>query len=149
VNELLGRFQLLTELIEADRRNLAEFLTERELDPGSTLFRASEEAEELYFVARGSLAIKSDGQMVGELGAGEVIGALCLVHAGLRECDAVALEATQLLCLSRESYLRLRSDYPALALKLEEAILRSFSSLVRNILVDARAPAAAASAADS
>ncbi len=149
MNEQLGRVQLLTELIEADRRNLAEFLTEKELDPGSTLFRAGEEAEELYFVTRGSLAIKSDGQMVGELGAGEVLGALCLVHVGLRECDAVALEATQLLCLSRESYLRLRSDHPALALKLEEAILRSFSSLVRNILVDARAPGAAASAADS
>ena len=149
MNEQLGRFQLLTELIEDDRKSLAEFLTERELDSGSTLFRTGEEAEELYLVARGSLAIKSEGQMVGELGAGEVIGALCLVHAGLRECDAVALEATQLLCLSRESYLRLRSDFPALALKLEEAILRSFSSLVRNFLVEARAPGAAPNAADS
>jgi CRP-like cAMP-binding protein len=143
MNEQLGRFQLLTELIESDRQSLAEFLTEKQLDPGSTLFRAAEEAEEMYFVTRGALAIKSDGGTCGEFGAGEVLGALCLVSVGLRECDAVAIEATQLLCLSRESYLRLRSDFPALALKLEEAVLRSFSSLVRNILVDARAPSAA------
>jgi CRP-like cAMP-binding protein len=72
-----------------------------------------------------------------------VLGGLCLVSVGLRECDAVAAETSQLLCLSRESYLRLRSDQPALALQLEEAILRNFSSLVRNMLVDARAPSAA------
>jgi len=142
MNEKLGRFPLLGELIDSERGVLAEFLTERELDAGSTLFRTNEEAEELYFVTRGSLAIKADGQTVGELGAGEVLGALCLVSVGLRECDAVAIETSQLLCLSRESYLRLRSDQPALALKLEEGIVRSFSSLVRNILVDARAPSA-------
>ena len=142
MNEKLGRFPLLGELIDSERGVLAEFLTERELDAGSTLFRVNEEAEELYFVTRGSLAIKADGQTVGELGAGEVLGALCLVSVGLRECDAVAIESSQLLCLSRESYLRLRSDQPALALKLEEGIVRSFSSLVRNILVDARAPSA-------
>ena len=142
MNERLGRFPLLGELIDSERSVLAEFLTERELDAGSTLFRTNEEAEELYFVTRGSLAIKTDGQTVGELGAGEVLGALCLVSVGLRECDAVAIETSQLLCLSRESYLRLRSDQPALALKLEEGIVRSFSSLVRNILVDARAPSA-------
>ena len=142
MNERLGRFPLLGELIDSERGVLAEFLIERELDAGSTLFRTNDEAEELYFVTRGSLAIKTDGQTVGELGAGEVLGALCLVSVGLRECDAVAIETSQLLCLSRESYLRLRSDQPALALKLEEGIVRSFSSLVRNILVDARAPSA-------
>jgi len=142
MNERLGRFPLLGELIDSERSVLSEFLIERELDAGSTLFRANEEAEELYFVTRGSLAIRTDGQTVGELGAGEVLGALCLVSVGLRECDAVAIESSQLLCLSRESYLRLRSDQPALALKLEEGIVRSFSSLVRNILVYARAPSA-------
>jgi len=142
MNERLGRFPLLGELIDSERGVLAEFLIERELDAGSTLFRTNDEAEELYFVTRGSLAIRTDGQTVGELGAGEVLGALCLVSVGLRECDAVAIETSQLLCLSRESYLRLRSDQPALALKLEEGIVRSFSSLVRNILVDARAPSA-------
>ena len=143
MNEQLGRFPLLAELIDSDRRTLAEFLTARELDAGTTLFRASEEAEELYFVTGGSLAIRSEGQTIGELGAGEVLGALCLFAVGLRECDAVAAETSQLLCLSRESYLRLRSDQPALALQLEEAILRSFSSHVRNMLIDSRAPSAA------
>jgi len=140
MNEQLDRIPLLGEFIADDRRLLAEFLTAREIDAGSTLFRASEEADELFFVTQGSLAIRSDGQTVAELGAGEVLGALCLVSVGLRECDAVAAEPTRVLGLSRESYLRLRSDQPALALQLEEAVLRSFSSLVRSLLVDARMP---------
>lgn len=142
MNDSLNRFPLLGELTEADRRALTEFLSEREVDAGSALFRASDEAEELFFVARGSVSIRSEGQTVAELGAGEVLGALCLVSVGLRMCDAVASEPSQLLSLSRESYSRLRLDQPALALQLEEAVLRSFSSLVRSVLVDAHTSSA-------
>jgi CRP-like cAMP-binding protein len=140
MTETLDQIPLLAELISDDRRALSEFLTSRELDAGSTLFRASEEAEELYFVVEGSLAIRSEGQTIAELGPGEVLGALSLVSVGRRECEAVAVEPTRLWSLSRESFLRLRGDLPGVALQLEEAILRTFSSLVRNILGDARAP---------
>ena len=135
----LDQFSLLSELVADDRRALGEFLTPREIDAGSSLFRASEEAEDLFLVTQGSLAIRLDGQPIAELGAGEVVGALCLVSVGRRECDAVAAEPTQVLCLSRESYLRLRADLPALALQLQEAVLRNFVSLVRNILGEKRA----------
>jgi NTE family protein len=145
MTETLDRFALLSELVPDDRRALAEFLTPREIDAGSALFRATEEAEDLYLVTQGALAIRVDGQPIAELGAGEAVGALCLVSVGKRECDAIAAEATQVLCLSRESYLRLRADLPALALQLQEAVLRSFVSLVRNILDDQRVPSASVS----
>lgn len=135
----LDRFSLLSELVADDRRALAEFLTPREIDAGSSLFRTSEEAEDLFFVTQGSLAIRVEGQPIADLGAGEVVGALCLVSVGRRECDAVAAEPTQVLCLSRESYLRLRADFPGLALQLQEAVLRNFVSLVRSILGEKRA----------
>lgn len=141
----LDKIPLLAELIADDRRALIEFLSERELDAGNTLFRTNEEAEELYFVLEGSLAIRAEGQTLAELGPGEVLGALCLFSVGRRECDAVAVETTQLLILTRESYLRLRADLPVLALQLEEAIVRTFSSLVRSVLCDARAPSGAIS----
>ena len=145
MTETLDRFALLSELVADDRRALAEFLTPREIDAGSALFRATEEAEDLYLVTQGALAIRVDGQPIAELGVGEAVGALCLVSVGKRECDAIAAEPTQVLCLSRESYLRLRADLPALALQLQEAVLRSFVSLVRNILDDQRAPTASVS----
>jgi CRP-like cAMP-binding protein len=139
MTDSLDRFSLLSELVPDDRRALDAFLEPRELDAGSTLFRASDEAEELYFVVDGALSVRSGGEMLGELGAGEVLGALCLVAVGRRECDVVAITASKLLCLSREGYLRMRGDAPALALQLQEAVLRSFSSLVRGALSDGSA----------
>mgnify|MGYP006322727683 CR=1 FL=1 len=65
----------------------------------------------------GVVSIRSEGQPIAELGPGEALGALCLVSAGLRMCDAVAATPSSLLCLSRESYARLRLDQPALALQ--------------------------------
>ncbi len=141
----LEKCALLAELLPDDRKALAEFLEPRELDSGSTLFRSNDEAEELYFVVDGVLNVRAGGEAVGELGTGEVLGALCLVSVGRRECDAIAATATRLLCLSREGYLRMRGDAPALALKLQEAVLRSFSALVRSALSDGGAQAASLS----
>ena len=141
----LEKCAMLSELLPDDRKALVDFLEPRELDPGSTLFRTSEEAEELYFVVDGALHVRASGENVGELGTGEVIGALCLVSVGRRECDVVAATAARLLCLSREGYLRMRGDAPALALQLQEAVLRSFSSLVRSALSDGSAQGASLS----
>lgn len=142
MTEVLDDCPLLSEFIAEDRRALTELLSPRELDAGAALFRVSDEAEELFFVESGSLSIRTDGQPIADLGAGEVLGGLSLVTVGRRECDAVAVEPTRLLALSREAYLRLRTDRPALALQLQEAVLRSFAALVRSSLADSR-PAAA------
>jgi CRP-like cAMP-binding protein len=132
----LDQFGLLAELTNDERKALGEYLEPRELDPSSTLFRTGEEADAAYFVTLGAVGIRAEGQAVSELGPGEVLGALCLVSVGSRECDAVAATRTETLCLSREAYLRMRDDSPALALRLQEAILRTFSQLVRSHIVE-------------
>ena len=135
----LAGFSVLRELSDAECARLLELLEERHLDAGDALFRARDEAEELLFIAAGRLRIEVDGKSHGELAAGQVLGAASLVVIGDRACDAVASEPTRLLGLSREAYLRLRGDYPHVALALQEGILRDFASLVREALA---APAA-------
>ncbi|HTO70801.1 MAG TPA: cyclic nucleotide-binding domain-containing protein [Myxococcota bacterium] len=135
---VLDGFPLLSELSAEERVALESCLEARELDAGSTLFRAGEEADALYLVVEGAVTVRADGQGIAELGAGEVLGALCLVSVGRRECDVVGATATKLLSLTREGYVRLRDDLPALALRLQEAILRSFSNLVRGVVEDSR-----------
>lgn len=135
---VLDGFPLLSELSADERIALGSCLEARELDAGSTLFHAGEEAEALYLIVEGAVTVRADGQGLAELGAGEVLGALCLVSVGRRECEVVGATATKLLSLTREGYVRLREDLPALALRLQEAILRSFSSLVRGVVEDSR-----------
>ena len=138
----LDGFPLLSELSTEERSALEYALEPRELDAGSTLYRAGEEADALYFVVEGAVAIKEAGQQLAELGPGEVLGAVAIMAIGKRECDVVGVTTTRLLSLSRESYQRLREDLPALSLRLQEAIVRSLSSLVRGVLEDSRASSA-------
>ena len=135
----LDGFPLLSELTAAERSALEGCLELRELDSGSVLYRTGEEADALYFVVEGLVSIRAEGQSLTELGPGEVLGPLSIVAIGKRECEVVGATAVRLLTLSREAYLRLRDDLPPLALRLQEAILRSFSALVRGVLEDSRA----------
>ncbi|HKC49905.1 MAG TPA: cyclic nucleotide-binding domain-containing protein [Myxococcota bacterium] len=140
MTSVLDGFPLLSDMTSEERSALEACLEARELDMGSVLFRSGEETDALYFVVDGAISIRADGQNVSELGAGEVLGALSLVCVGRRECDASGATPVKLLSLTRESYVRLREDLPALTLRLQEAILRSFSMLVRGVIGDSRSP---------
>lgn len=142
---VLDGFPLLSEFTAEERSTLEACLETRELDAGSALFHSGEETDALYFVVEGTIAIRADGESLAELGAGEVLGALSLVCVGRRECEASGATPTKLLSLTREGYVRLREDLPALALRLQEAILRSFSMLVRGVIGDSRAPSSSVS----
>jgi CRP-like cAMP-binding protein len=138
MSSLLEGFPLLSEISADDRATLEGYLETRELDAGSVLFHSGEEADALYFAVEGALTIRADGQNVAELAAGEVLGALSLVSIGRRECEAVAATPIRVMSLTREHYLRLRDELPGLALRLQEAVLRSFATLVRGIVGDSR-----------
>jgi CRP-like cAMP-binding protein len=139
VTQSLEGFPLLSELTADERSALEGCLEARELDSGSVLYRTGEEADALYFLVEGAVTVRAEGQILAELCAGEVLGALSTVAIGKRECEVVGATPVRLLTLSREAYLRLRDDLPALSLRLQEAILRSFSALVRGVLEDSRA----------
>ncbi len=141
---VLSGFPMLAELTDEERSALEAVLESRELDPGSVLFHSTEEADALYFLVEGAITVRNDGQPVADLAPGEVLGALSLVSIGRRECDAVGATRARLLSLTREGYLRLRDDAPALALRLQEAVLRSFAALVRGVVGESRAPTSAA-----
>ncbi|HTO07080.1 MAG TPA: cyclic nucleotide-binding domain-containing protein [Myxococcota bacterium] len=141
----LAGFPLLSELSDENRKVLEGYLEPRELDAGSVLFHSGEEADALYFAIEGTFTIRAEGQSLAELGPGEVLGALSLVSIGKRECDAVCATPTRVMSLTREHYLRLRDDAPGLALRLQEAVLRSYASLVRGVVGDSRSPAPALS----
>lgn len=135
MNELLAKIELLKDLGEDLREQLAEHFEERRIDEGRSVFRAHDEAEEMYVVAEGQVRLEHDGVAVGMLGPGDVLGAASLVVIGRRECSALAQTPVRLLELSRESYLRLRLDLPRAALALQEGIVRNLSDTVRASLL--------------
>ena len=137
----LGKFELLQELNDEQRGELAALLVEKSVEAGDFIFRANEEAAALHLISEGSVRLELKGREIGELAAGEAIGAVSLVVIGNRQCDAIAASAATLLTLTREGYLRLRADSPTVGLALQEGILRTFSGFLRCTVADRRAPA--------
>jgi CRP-like cAMP-binding protein len=130
----LDGVDLVQHWAEADRATLLEFLEAREIEEGRALFRAGEESADLYFLIEGTLRLEVAQRETGALGAGEVLGSMSLVGVGDHVCAALATKPSRVLVLSRESYLRLRGDYPAIALQLQEGIVARIATDLRRAL---------------
>ena len=133
----LDGIELVQHWAQADRATLLEFLETREVEEGRALFRAGEESSDLYFLIDGALRLEVSQRETGALGAGEVLGSMSLVGMGDHVCAALATKPSRVLVLSRESYLRLRGDYPAIALQLQEAIVARIAADLRRALATA------------
>ncbi len=130
----LKDFDILRDLSAEERENLQDFLEERSYDDRRAIFRRHDEAAELLLLTQGCIRLESDGEDLGELTPGSALGHASLVRIGQRACAAYAKGSVSVLKLSREAYLRLRGDYPQIALTLQEGILSSFAETVREVL---------------
>jgi CRP-like cAMP-binding protein len=140
--ELKG-FALLAELREEERELVLDLLERTDLDGGEQLFAEGQEADGLVLVERGALALQSArAGTLGEVGAGETLGALSLVAVGPREATALARGETRVWLLSRESFRRLCEDSPRGACRILEAALADFAAAVRESLDRFAAPGA-------
>ncbi len=134
----LKAFEVLHDLGPEELEALDELLEERDYDEERTIFSHEEEADELFLICAGGIRVELAGQVLGELAAGQTLGAACLVLIGKRECDAIAQGTTRVLVLTREGYHRLRLDTPGAALALQESILRAFAGLARDVINERR-----------
>ena len=131
----LKDFALLAELSEEERELVTDLLERLDLDPGEQLFCEGQEADSLVLIQTGTLDLTSARVgAVGQVGAGESLGALSLVSVGPREVTAVASEAARVWVLSRESFRRLCEDAPRAACRILEAALVDFAGAVRESL---------------
>ncbi len=133
--ENLKRFALLEELSEEERALLDEHLEVEELTEGRVLFEEGVEAEGLFLVLEGELALESQEQgRLARLGPGSALGGLSLVSARRREATALAATACSVAHLERGSFHRLVDDAPRLGCRLLEALLRETAAQLREAL---------------
>jgi cAMP-dependent protein kinase regulator len=115
----LGRTSpVLGSLPPGDRDLLMDRFVTRVFRKGQRFVTRGEEVEGLHLIASGAVAIVTDdgGERVAlaTLSAGETVGEVELVLQRAAGTDAIALEPTATLFLSRESFLALVEDHPAL-----------------------------------
>jgi len=112
-----------------DRAALAHFLEKQELKNGEQLFFENAEEQKLYILDRGRLKIQF-GSYHTELGPGESLGELSLVHKASKQVSASATEDCLFWVITEETWSRLKLEAPLIAMRLIEAIQKKSARLL-------------------
>ncbi len=83
---------------------------------GEKVFKQDDPASHLYIVRTGRIQIVTYGTVLENVGPGGVFGEMALIDEAPRSAAAIAVEATEVLELSRAQFLALIQETPEFAL---------------------------------
>ena len=105
---LLSQGELLRHLPAEDIGEILPLVEQRSLGPGEIVFRAGEEGDALYIVARGKVDVTEGGgadcHSLAELGPGQAFGEMALLSGAPRTATIQTAVATDLLVIKREDF---------------------------------------------
>jgi CRP-like cAMP-binding protein len=131
---LLERVPTLQLLGSDSLRVLAIGSEQRNVQGGETLFREGDTADCGYVVQRGALRVHDGGDAEIVAGPGALIGELALVVEMRRPANAVALEPSTVVRISRSLFQRVLESDPASARRLRD----EFADRANRITADIR-----------
>jgi CRP/FNR family cyclic AMP-dependent transcriptional regulator len=133
---------LLDSLSPALRELVLQLSHVRRVDAGAYLFHHGDEADSMYVVASGRLAVRAttvdgDTAIVRVIGPGQVVGELALLVDGLRRTGSVvALEATSVRVIHRSQFAEIRDRDPRIDRALVADLAARLASLSAQLLVN-------------
>ena len=113
---------LFAELPDGDVDRLSEVATEIELEAGAALTAEGEFGHALYIVESGTADVHRDGEVVGSVGPGDVVGEIAVLSSGRRTATVVATSPMRLIALFKPDVWRLERNAPAVAERLRELL---------------------------
>lgn len=140
VRDLLAQHFLLRHLAAAELDQLARMAITRLCRPNEAVFLKGDPGNSMMAVVRGRVRIcsySSEGREVilNVIDPGEVFGEIALIDGGSRTADAFAMDATELVILSRRDFLPFLERNPQVCIKLLEVLcerLRATSAQVED-----------------
>ena len=108
---------------------LAFSCAKRKLQAGDALFSAGEAADGGFFVLEGEISLKAAG-VERRARAGALIGESALMTETVRSADAAAATDSVVLCVPRETFRRVLSEFPEGAAKIQRSAARKTRGLV-------------------
>jgi small-conductance mechanosensitive channel/CRP-like cAMP-binding protein len=135
--QILRELTLFECLQPAELEELVQHVVTRPLEPDELLFSQGVADATLYIVASGILTITatSDGVAVtlGNLGAGEYVGEICLLTGAAHAATARAHTRCYIHHLSREAIQPILTANPALAVAFDKSVRRGLDLLERSV----------------
>jgi CRP/FNR family transcriptional regulator, cyclic AMP receptor protein len=103
-----------------------------DLPAGRVLMRQGETGREMFVIVRGRAEIERDGQVIGEVGDGGILGEIALVDEGPRSATVRLTEPSQLLVVAHREFHSLMDEMPTLRMQ----VLETLASRVRHLEPD-------------
>lgn len=128
----LAGVRLFSVLGDADRRSLEARCRWRRFQPHQQIIDRQSESRDVFFVVEGkvrAVAYAASGREVSleDIGAGGFFGELAAIDAQPRSATVVAIEPTVVATLAPETFVRVATEKPPLAL----ALLKHLTQMIR------------------
>ena len=91
---------------------------------GEIIFKEGDEAQQLFVIKSGEVAIQSGNRMLAELSTNHIFGEMALIDDAPRSATAVAKTDVELVPISEKQFLFLVSQTPFFALKVMRVLAR-------------------------
>ena len=96
----------------------------RSVKAGEVIFKEGDEADQLFAIKSGEVAIKLGNRTLAELPANSIFGEMALIDDAPRSATAVAKTDVELVAISEKQFLFLVSQTPFFALKVMRVLAR-------------------------
>jgi CRP/FNR family transcriptional regulator, cyclic AMP receptor protein len=118
----LAAISLFSTLPEQELAVVAGLAGEREVDQGEVLVAQGEFGHCLFAIESGTADLTRNGETLGTLGPGEIIGEIALLAAGRRSATIVAATPMRLISFFKRDVWALEDEAPEAARRLRELI---------------------------
>ena len=104
----------------------------RSAKAGEIIFKEGDEAQQLFVIKSGEVAIQSGNRMLAELSTNHIFGEMALIDDAPRSATAVAKTDVELVAISEKQFLFLVSQTPFFALKVMRVLARRLRATNKN-----------------
>jgi CRP/FNR family cyclic AMP-dependent transcriptional regulator len=123
-NEQLRTAPLFAELSDESLERIKETVSEFDAPAGAVLVQPGAEAQGLYIICEGTVAVETRGAGTIELGPGESVGELALLTPTTRSARVSAKTPVQGLAIDRADFTRVLESESQIALSLLGVLAR-------------------------
>jgi CRP-like cAMP-binding protein len=127
--ETLARVPLLAGLGKRELLRVGQLTEVMDLPAGRVLMRQGEWGSEMMIVIEGRARVERDGQVVGEVGPGGVVGEMALLAEGPRNATVTLLTDASLLVVGHREFHALMDEMPSVRAQVYEGLARRLIAL--------------------
>jgi CRP-like cAMP-binding protein len=119
---LLGAVPMFANCRPKDLKQIAQLVDEVDLPDGHVLMREGDTGGEMFLISSGTARVERGGQVIGEFGAGSVLGEMALVSEGKRNATVTAVGPIRAFVVGHREFHSLMDDHPKFRGKVYEGL---------------------------